>query len=127
MTKVSDFVHKKIVLDVDCSKIKELCLNGEYPELSGLVIPLCNKKEREKLSKNNQIAKEINEQVEKMLNDEEFKEYLKAIEQAEEEKEELLTEWSNKTIKKMHEKNISTEHIADYFNLAPADVKDLLQ
>ena len=61
MAKVSDFVHKKTVIDIDASKLKELCLNDEFKELSGLVLPLCNSEERKKLSKNNQTAKEIND------------------------------------------------------------------
>ena len=127
MAKVSDFVQKRTVIDIDASKIKELCLNGEFTELSGLALPLCNDEERKKLSKNNQTAKEINDKIEKILKDETYQKFSKIVDEAEEERDKLLHDWAKKTVKKMREKNISIEYIAGNSNMTPDDVKALLK
>lgn len=125
MASVRDFTRERTVIDVDVHRLKELCLNGEFTELSAIAMMDANEEELEILSKNNETAKMIRDKIVALNNDEKFVAYMEAHKEALEKREKVLDEWAKDTAKMMLKKGIDVDKIMDDTCLTEEEIEAL--
>ena len=125
MANMDEFVRSKTVIDVDVFRLKELCLEGKFPELSAIALMAADDDERKVLSQNNETAKRINEQINKVIADKKLTIVNEIMDEFTPEKDEFLDKWSRKVALKMLEKGIDIDVISNEVYLSEEEIEAL--